>query len=67
VPDLSVLDRGAIEALLIEKHHQVVGQHEGLTTRDFGIERLDIIIAKLRRMMFGPRASVTTSRSNSSS
>src|SRR6202167_3115964 len=46
VVDLSRLDREALEAL-------VVAQQEKLLTRNSEIEHLKLIIAKLRRMMFG--------------
>ncbi len=56
LPDLSVLARDAVEALLIEKHSLMVAQHQGLATRDSEIEHLKAIIAKLRRMMFGAKS-----------
>src|SRR6202042_443643 len=49
VVDLSRLDREALEAL-------VVAQQERLLSRNSEIEHLKLIIAKLRRMMFGTRS-----------
>ena len=49
VVDLSRLDREALEAL-------VVAQQEKLLTRNSEIEHLKLIIAKLRRMMFGTKS-----------
>ncbi len=49
VVDLSRLDREALEAL-------VLTQEEKLLTRNSEIEHLKLIIAKLRRMMFGTKS-----------
>src|ERR1700728_66072 len=49
VVDLSRLNREALEAL-------VVAQQEKLLTRNSEIEHLKLIIAKLRRMMFGTKS-----------
>ena len=49
VVDLSRLNREALEAL-------VVAQQEKLLTRNSEIEHLKLIIAKLRRMMFGAKS-----------
>ena len=49
VVDLSRLDREALEAL-------VVTQQEKLLSRNSEIEHLKLIIAKLRRMMFGTKS-----------
>src|SRR6202167_2565519 len=49
VVDLSRLNRGALEAL-------VLAQQEKLLTRNSEIEHLKLIIAKLRRMMFGTKS-----------
>jgi transposase len=56
LPDLSLLDRGAIAALLIEKHSQLLAQQERLLSRDSEIEHLKLVIFKLRRMMFGAKS-----------
>jgi transposase len=47
--DLSRLDRETLEAL-------VAAQQEKLLSRDSEIEHLTLIIAKLRRMMFGTKS-----------
>jgi hypothetical protein len=49
VVDLSRLNREALEAL-------VVAQQEKLLSRNSEIEHLKLIIAKLRRMMFGTKS-----------
>ena len=49
VVELSRLDREALEAL-------VMAQQERLLTRNSEIEHLKLIIAKLRRMMFGTKS-----------
>ena len=49
VVELSRLDREALEAL-------VMAQQEKLLTRNSEIEHLKLIIAKLRRMMFGTKS-----------
>src|SRR6202167_981327 len=49
VVDLSRLDRETLEAL-------VVAQQEKLLNRNSEIEHLKLIIAKLRRMMFGTKS-----------
>ena len=49
VVDLNRLDRETLEAL-------VVAQQEKLLGRDSEIEHLKLIIAKLRRMMFGTKS-----------
>src|ERR1700730_2677440 len=53
VVDLSRLDREALEAL-------VVAQQEKLLNRNSEIEHLKLIIAKLRRMMFGTKSEKIT-------
>ncbi len=49
VVDLSRLDRETLEAL-------VLAQQEKLLTRNSEIEHLKLIIAKIRRMMFGTKS-----------
>jgi transposase len=60
LPDLSTLDRDTIAALLIEKHGQLLAQQERLLSRDHEIEHLKLVIAKLRRMMFGTSSERVT-------
>ena len=62
LPDLSTLDRDTIAALLLEKHSQVLAQQERLLSRDHEIEHLKLVIAKLRRMMFGTSSERVTRR-----
>jgi transposase len=51
--DLTALDRTALEALIL-------AQQEKLLSRDSEIEHLKLIIAKLRRMMFGTKSEKVT-------
>jgi transposase len=51
--DLTTLDRTALEAL-------VLAQREKLRSRDSEIEHLKLVIAKLRRMMFGTKSEKVT-------
>ena len=60
LPDLSTLDRDTIAALLLEKHGQLLAQQERLLSRDHEIEHLKLVIAKLRRMMFGTSSERVT-------
>jgi len=53
VADLTTLDRTALEAL-------VLAQQEKLLSRDSEIEHLKLVIAKLRRMMFGTKSEKVT-------
>jgi transposase len=53
LPDLSNLDAEALRQLLITQHHEL---HEKLLSRDHEIEHLKLVIAKLRRMMFGTKS-----------
>jgi transposase len=49
LPDLNTLDAGALKALIL-------AQHEQLLSRDHEIEHLKLLIAKLRRMQFGRKS-----------
>src|ERR1700689_220903 len=49
LPDLNQLDLAALKALILS-------QHEQLLSRDEEIERLKLLIAKLRRMQFGRKS-----------
>lgn len=53
VADLTTLDRTALEAL-------VLAQQEKLLNRDSEIEHLKLVIARLRRMMFGTKSEKVT-------
>ncbi len=70
LPDLNVLDREALRALLVAEHedriathqqlisqrNELVAAHERLRSRESEIEHLKLVIAKLRRMQFGRRS-----------
>jgi transposase len=51
--DLSTLDRGLLEAL-------VIAQQKQMLAKDNEIEHLKLIIAKLRRMIFGTKSEKVT-------
>jgi len=51
--DLTALDRTALEAL-------VLAQQQKLLNRDSEIEHLKLVIARLRRMMFGTKSEKVT-------
>jgi transposase len=53
LPDLSNLDADALRQLLITQHSDF---QEKLLSRDHEIEHLQLVIAKLRRMMFGSKS-----------
>src|ERR1700721_3006228 len=61
--DLSSLDRVALEALIaaqqkemLAKDEALAAQQESLLSRDNEIEHLKLVIAKLRRMIFGTKS-----------
>src|SRR5579863_7153061 len=65
--DLSTLDRGLLEALVIAQQEQMLAKdeaiaahHEKLISRDNEIEHLKLVIAKLRRMIFGTKSEKVT-------
>jgi transposase len=65
--DLSTLDRGLLEALVIAQQKQmlakdeaIAGHQEKLLSRDNEIEHLELVIAKLRRMIFGTKSEKVT-------
>jgi transposase len=65
--DLSTLDRGLLEALVIAQQKQmlakdeaIAGHQEKLLSRDNEIEHLKLVIAKLRRMIFGTKSEKVT-------
>src|SRR5512147_1072063 len=53
LPDLSNLDADTLRQLLITQHNDF---QEKLLSRDHEIEHLKLVIAKLRRMMFGTKS-----------
>jgi transposase len=54
--DLTALDRTALEALIVAQQSELSAQQEKLLSRDSEIEHLKLVIAKLRRMMFGTKS-----------
>jgi transposase len=56
LPDLSTLDREALQGLLIAEHEERIATHERLLSRESEIEHLKLLIAKLRRIQFGRRS-----------
>src|SRR2546430_14049468 len=53
LPDLDTLNHEALKALIVAQHAQILSKDEQLASRDEEIERLKLLIAKLRRMQFG--------------
>jgi transposase len=60
LPDLSTLDIDALRSLLLAKHSELVAQQERLLSRDSEIEHLKLLVAKLRRMIFGAKSERVT-------
>jgi len=58
--DLTRLDRTALEALIVAQQSELSAQQEKLRSRDGEIEHLKLVIAKLRRMMFGTKSEKIT-------
>src|ERR1700691_2821079 len=65
--DLSTLDRGVLEALfaaqqkeMLAKDEALAAQQERLLNCDSEIEHLKLVIAKLRRMIFGTKSEKVT-------
>src|SRR5579859_8269983 len=65
--DLSSLDRVALEALIAAQQKEILSRdealaahHEKLLSRDNEIEHLKLVIAKLRRMIFGTKSEKVT-------
>jgi transposase len=63
LPDLETLTPEALKALIVTQHQQLLSheeqllrQEEQLAWRDEEIERLKLLIAKLRRMQFGRKS-----------
>jgi len=54
--DLTALERTALEALIVAQQSELSAQQEKLLSRDSEIEHLKLVIAKLRRMMFGTKS-----------
>jgi transposase len=58
--DLTTLDRTALEALIVAQQSELSAHQEKLRSRDCEIEHLKLVIAKLRRMMFGTKSEKIT-------
>ena len=63
LPDLDTLTPEALKALIVAQHEQILSKDEQLlskdeqlVSRDEEIERLKLLIAKLRRMQFGRKS-----------
>jgi transposase len=63
LPDLSKLDREALQALLLAEHKERMATHQQLLQReqqlqqrDSEIEHLKLLLSQLRRMQFGPKS-----------
>jgi transposase len=63
LPDLNTLDKEALKALVLAQHRTLAAleqelhsKDEWLASREAEIERLKLLIAKLRRMQFGRRS-----------
>jgi Transposase C of IS166 homeodomain len=65
LPDLDTLNLEALKALIIAQHEQIHSKDEQLASREEEIERLKLLIAKLRRMQFGQKSEKLTGRSSS--
>lgn len=57
LPDLSQLDAEALRELLVNQHTEF---HQKLLSREQEIEHLKLVIARLRRMVFGPKSEKIT-------
>src|ERR1700757_3157206 len=56
LPDLSKLDRDALQALVLSEHQERIATHEKLQRREMEIEHLKLLLSQLRRMQFGPKS-----------
>src|SRR5258708_9114694 len=56
LPDLDTLNHEALKALIVAQHAQILSKDEQWASRDEEIERLKLLIAKLRRMQFGRKS-----------
>src|ERR1700758_3408746 len=56
LPDLSKLDRDALQALLLSEHQERIATQEKLQRRETEIEHLKLLLSQLRRMQFGPKS-----------
>ena len=56
LPDLSQLDREALETLLLAEHQERMATHQQLLQRESEIETLTLLLSQLRRMQFGRKS-----------
>jgi transposase len=56
LPDLSQLDRAALQALLLAEHQERIATHQQLLRREIEIEHLKLLLSQLRRMQFGRKS-----------
>src|SRR5215472_13744815 len=56
LPDLSKLDRDALQALLLAEHQERIATHQQLLRREIEIEHLKLLLSQLRRMQFGHKS-----------
>jgi transposase len=56
LPDLSGLDREALQALLLAEHAERMATEQRLLSREHEIEHLKLLLAKLQRWQFGRKS-----------
>src|ERR1700751_5243318 len=56
LPDLSQLDREALQALLLSEHQERIATQEKLLRRETEIKHLKLLLSQLRRIQFGPKS-----------
>jgi transposase len=56
LPDLSTLDREALQTLLLAEHQERLATHQQLLQRESEIETLQLLLSQLRRMQFGRKS-----------
>src|SRR6266576_584551 len=56
LPDLSKLEREALQTLLLSEHQERIATQEKLLRRETEIEHLKLLLSQLRRMQFGPKS-----------
>jgi len=60
LPDLSRLDREALQALLLAEHKERMATHQRLLSRESEIAHLKLLLIQLRRMQFGRKSEKLT-------
>jgi transposase len=60
LPDLSKLDREALQALLLAEHTERMATHQRLLSRESEIAHLKLLLIQLRRMQFGRKSEKLT-------